>query len=400
MTKSLTSSAVFLSCVWFLSLLPTGDAAGQNAKSQPKPAAGANASAAETGSTSTRTQLQPVPETGLRPLPFDPYESFANAPPSYVGPSYPMTACPPVRQNRYRAFLEYLYLQPGSAARTGYALPINGAVLPPPTPPVPLGQTAIVDPPYQSGVRLGVAMALDPCRPRDDWSLVYSYLQSSADDSLSVDPQTSTVIQALVLHPSTLAADQVYLDAAGHGDLEFHLLDIERRANPVDCGYQLNAILGARFARLEQDFGARFTNSTTVEDVGTEINFDGGGFKLGLDGQLQSPRNRLLLYGRGTASFLAGTFRSSYVQNDSFRGVVAQSSRSDDSIVPILDLEMGIGWTSRQDRWQLRLGYLFNAWYNVVSNERLIHSVQQAQAGDIRDTLTFDGLVARAEFRF
>jgi hypothetical protein len=230
--------------------------------------------------------------------------------------------------------------------------------------------------------------------------LIYSYFDSTKTDSISVEPETSTVIEALVLHPSTAAADQVYLEATGRGDLEFHLLDLERRANLVDCGYTLNTILGARYANLQQEFGAQFTSSTTLEEVSTAINFDGGGFKLGLDGQLHSSRNRLLLYGRAAATFLAGRFRSDYTQTDSFRGVVVHSTRKDDSIVPMLDLEMGVGWTSREDRWHMRLGYLFSAWYNVVANEPFIHSVQHAQAGDIRDTLTFDGLVARAEFRF
>jgi hypothetical protein len=182
--------------------------------------------------------------------------------------------------------------------------------------------------------------------------------------------------------------------------LKFHLFDIDRRKTITNCSYSLAYLFGVRFAKLSQDFNSAFVNSTTVENVATTINYDAGGLRFGMNGKLRSSTSGMMLYGQAVGSLLAGRFKSSYTQTDSYDGVVAYSSRNDDSIVPILDLELGFGWASQNDRWELRAGYLFSAWYNVVSNERFIQSVQNTQAGDIRDTLTFDGLVARAEFRF
>ena len=393
MIRSLTSSASFVFCAWFLAAQLVGEVSGQD-----------NSTSSNQGSTSgsvSSQPLRPLPQSELRPLPFDPYESFADAPPSYLGPVYPSTSCPPVRPKRYRSFIEYLYLQPGSVARTGYAMPVNGPVLPPNSPPVPMGATAFVDPGYSSGVRLGFGFEVDPCRPGDEWSMVYTYFKNSKSSSIGVDPQDSIVIDSLVIHPSTTAADKVYLNASGDGSLEFHILDVDRKTNVTNCAYTLDYILGLRLANMNQDFSSQFVNSTTVETVKTSIDYDGAGFKLGLDGQLHSRRNRMRIYGRGSATFLAGRFSSSYTQTDSITGgTVVYSTRFDDSVVPVQDLEMGFGWASRDERWQLRLGYLFNAWYNVISNENFIDSVQNAQAGDVRDTLTFDGLVTRAEFRF
>ncbi len=402
MIRSLTSPAPYVFCVWLLVAQVASEASGQNNNASNQ---GANADAAASSSGAVTGQqplqpLQPLPQSELRPLPFDPYESFVDAPPNYLGPVYPSTSCPPVRRNRYRGFIEYLYLQPGSVARTGYAMPVNGPVLPPTTPPVPMGATAFVDPGYSSGVRLGFGIEVDPCRPGDEWSLAYSYFKNTTSSSISIDPLDSIVIDSLVIHPSTTAADKVYLDASGNGNVEFHLLDVDRKTNVTNCGYTLDYILGLRFANMKQHFDSRFVNSTTVEDVDTSIKYDGAGFKLGVNGQLHSTRNGLRIYGRSSATFLAGRFHSSYTQTDSFSGVVVHSTRNDDSIVPVLDLEMGLGWASRNDRWQIQLGYLFNAWYNVIGNENFINSVQNAQAGDVRDTLTFDGLVTRAEFRF
>ncbi len=68
--------------------------------------------------------------------------------------------------------------------------------------------------------------------------------------------------------------------------------------------------------------------------------------------------------------------------------------------MPILDLELGLGWRGPRDRWRFSAGYLFSAWFNVVSNEEFIRTVQSGQMHGVDDTLTFDGLVARAELRF
>jgi hypothetical protein len=345
--------------------------------------------------------LQPVPESQSqslsqpRPLAYDPYRSFVDAPPSYLGPCYP--ACPMPRRNRFRAFIEYLHLHPGNIAATSYAVPVNGAVIPPPEPRVPVGATAIVDPVYQPGVRLGFGMTFDPCI---EWALTYSYFESTTSHSIDVDAANNVVLDALVLHPGTLAADNVYLNAEAGSSLRFHLLDFDRRRIVTDCSYTLGYLFGVRFARLEQEFDSVFVNSTTVEQVATKINFDGAGFRAGLDGEVHASTNGLMLYGQAIGSLLTGRFSSEYAQTDNFQGVVANSSRKDNGLVPILDLEFGLGWTGRNDRWELRAGYLFSAWYNVVSNEAYIRSVQNSQTGDIRDTLTFDGLVARAEFRF
>ena len=159
-------------------------------------------------------------------------------------------------------------------------------------------------------------------------------------------------------------------------------------------------VLGARYADLEQDFNARFTNTTTIEDVAASIRFEGGGIRTGLEGEWRSTTTGLLLYGRGLASFVAGSFRSSFVQQNNIAGVLVSTSQSEDRIVPILDIELGVGWLSPRERWRISAGYLFSSWHNIVSTPEYIQAVHAAQFDDMRDTLTFDGFVARVEFRF
>ncbi|NIP86321.1 MAG: hypothetical protein GTO03_12445, partial [Planctomycetales bacterium] len=136
----------------------------------------------------------------------------------------------------------------------------------------------------------------------------------------------------------------------------------------------------------------------------THIDFDGAGIRLGLEGEFPAQHSGFWAYAKGHASFLAGDFKSSYRQtNRPMVGppaVLVSTSRKDERIVPILDLELGLGWRGPRDRWRFSAGYLFSAWFNVVSNEEFIRTVQSGQMHGVDDTLTFDGLVARAELRF
>ena len=133
----------------------------------------------------------------------------------------------------------------------------------------------------------------------------------------------------------------------------------------------------------------------------TQIDFDGGGIRAGLNGDVISETG-LFGYANGYASFIAGEFRSTFRQTDAaaMPTVIATTTRSDDRVVPILDLEIGVGWQSPTAAWRVTAGYLFSAWFNVVSTDDFIQAAHTAQFGGLSDTLTFDGLAARLDFRF
>jgi len=66
--------------------------------------------------------------------------------------------------------------------------------------------------------------------------------------------------------------------------------------------------------------------------------------------------------------------------------------------VSILDLELGIGWSTPGGRLRMTGGYMVNSWFNTVTTADFIGAVQRNDFTDLDDTLTFDGLVVRAEF--
>jgi hypothetical protein len=120
--------------------------------------------------------------------------------------------------------------------------------------------------------------------------------------------------------------------------------------------FSVNYLLGARYGNQEQDFGTMFTDNGT-ETVATDIDFDGGGLRIGVDAERQACNSRLRLYTRGSASFQAGRFRASYFQGQSFDPSVVATDWEAGRIVPVLDLELGAGWSSCSGCLRFNAGY-------------------------------------------
>jgi len=307
-------------------------------------------------------------------------------------PCVPDVFCP---DYSWQFFGDFLWLQ----ARNGevaYAAAFNGPVAPPPPPPVQIRPVATVDPGTDPGFRVGFSRLLNsPVR----LGATYTRYESNRSHDLSITPPD--VIRSLVIHPGSAAADTDFLAARAGIGVDFDLIDVDYRGTFVcDEHYTFEYLIGLRYAMLQQDLHATFLNTTTIEQVGAEVGFDGGGIRLGLEGERRASRFGLLVYGRAAASFASGRFRADYVQSDNIFGTVVDTGWEADRIVPILDLELGVGWTSPRERLRMSLGYALSAWYNTVMLDEFIDAVQTNSFLVLGDTLTFDGLVARTEVRF
>lgn len=331
---------------------------------------------------------------------FDAYNNPAAACPPLVAPQ-PLVTAP---EQRFHLFGEYLYLRPNDAAMVSYALPVNG-LLPPPAVAAPAGAVGIVDPGYSSGFSVGGGFTWN--QGGSELLGAYTTYDSDASSALSVTPPSPNVISPLVLHPATLAAGSNFTSATGRGDVSFDLIDLEfRRAIAIEDWVRSSYHIGARYAKLDQGFYARFDGGVAPgpasQDVAAQVDFDGAGIRLGLSADLCSPRTGMFLYSNGFASFIAGEFQGTFTQTDATVApiVTATTSRSDDRVVPILDIELGVGWQSRAGGLRLTAGYLFSAWFNVVGIDEFIRATHAAQYSGLADTMTFDGLSARADWRF
>ena len=299
-------------------------------------------------------------------------------------------ACEPrVFAHRTGAFGEYIFLQP-SGADVAYVQPRDGLD---PLTSVPFGPVSVVDPDYQPGARIGGSFALDGCSSIRG---TYTWYESSTSDSVAIDVPNS--LNSLLIYSGAFRAASTSLLADAAYDIDFQLIDVDYRATLFNTNRtQINYLLGARYGQLDQELISNQQASPGTTTVESDIDFDGAGIRVGLEGERRCCNNGLFVYGRGTASFLVGEYRSSFVQTNTFAGVQAQTAWDDDRITSVLEYEIGVGWSSRGGRLHLSAGYLVAAWYNAVTTPTWIDAVQADNFVDVGDTLTFDGLTARVE---
>ena len=295
---------------------------------------------------------------------------------------------------RVRLFGDFLYLRPRNA-EVPYAVPFNGPITPPPAIPVQVGRIATVDPDYEPGFRVGMERCLSEC---SSIGVTYTQLDTSTSDAISVGERY--VLRSMVIHPSTLDAAEDWLDAAASYDIGYKLIDVDYRRIWL-CGprHRLSYVAGARYGRLEQTFRSTFATLGT-ESIDTDIDFDGGGIRVGLEGERQAACSGWLVYGRAAASFVAGEFRGRYFQGSSEDPEIVDTSWKAGRLVPMLDLELGVGWATQSGCLRMTAGYMVSAWYNTVKTSDFIGAVQTNDFGGLSDTLTFDGFVVRSELRY
>ncbi|MCR4410895.1 MAG: Lpg1974 family pore-forming outer membrane protein [Thermoguttaceae bacterium] len=333
------------------------------------------------------------------PGPAQPAPAAAPVPAPQIGDA---ACCEPCCRERccfcnWQVFGEFLYLRPRSA-EIEYAVPFNGPIGP--GTPIQVGRTAMVDPDYEPAFRLGFARALDECA---SLGATYTHFESETADAISLTEQPY-VLRAMVLHPSTFDAAIDWLSARAQQDMRFDLVDVDYRHIFLRRDrYWVNYLIGVRYASLEQSFQATFTEQIQ-EDVRSEINFDGGGIRIGLEGERHACNSGLLVYGKSAASFVGGEFRSTYFQGSTQDPLIVDTSWKAGRLVSMLDLEVGAGWMSCNGRWKLTAGYMVSGWLNVVKLNDYIRGVQANNYSALDDmtdnALTFDGFVARAEVRW
>jgi hypothetical protein len=307
-------------------------------------------------------------------------------------------SCPPLWAHRSGVFGEVMFLR-ARGAEVAYAVPINGAIVPPGVAPIQVGGTAVADPDYSAGFRIGGAYALDAC---SSISLSYTHFQSSGGDTDSATaPQ---VLRSLVFHPGTANAGSDFLDAFAAADVDFNLVDADYRAVWASGDlWVVNYLVGARYAGLKQDFTGIYSGTGTTDTLVSNLNFDGGGMRVGIDATRFAGNSGLLFYGKSSASFVAGEFRGHYTQSSDVDPLIVDTSWKAGRVISILDLELGAGWQSCCGRWRVTGGYMIASWLNTVPQNQWIQAVQNNNFADLSDSvnpITFDGFTTRLEYRW
>lgn len=296
--------------------------------------------------------------------------------------------------NYLQFFADFLNLRP-RGTEVAYAVPVDGPVTPVLGNGIQIGRTASVDQDYQAGWRAGFILG----NGGSGRSLMARWTRFESENSDAISIGAPDAIRSLVTHPLGRNEASDGLQASANYDIEFDAFDIMASIPCLNrsCGWTTELLLGARYADLSQGFRSSLdVNGSTV--VNTDIDFRGAGPQLGLLTNVPLGRRSCFLYASGTATFLVGNADARYRQSDIFAGSLVDTNWDSARISPVLDAELGTGW--RLGRLQFRVGYLVNAWFNTVRTSDYINAVQTNSPDDLGSTISFDGLMARAQLTF
>jgi hypothetical protein len=261
---------------------------------------------------------------------------------------------------------------------------------------------AVLDSDFEPNFRAGFNVRLSDCVTL---ATQYAYVRTETQTGASISAADGE-LQPLLMHPGTINVLSNVQDASGTLSIEQDLLDVDLKGLMTgtdqqcqNCADQINYIAGVRFARFDQELGVAYavTGTTTVDSA---IDFEGIGPRFGLEATRHANAYGLFAYGRAVTSVLVGEFDANFRQNNTFNGLEAFSSWSSGRIVPVLDLELGLGWTGPGRHLRISGGYLVSAWWNVVTLDDYIEATHVLEYRDLSGVMTFDGLVARAEWLF
>ena len=279
-------------------------------------------------------------------------------------------------------------------AEVPYAVEANGPIAPG-TVPIQRGELGILDSDYDLGFRAGANIALDTVSSID---VRFTFFESETDDELS--STSPFIVRSLVSHPSTSNAASDVLSSVANLDIDFQIIDLSYRHLWKCCDlFSANYVVGARYADFDQEFDVDFVKNVD-ESVQTDLDFEGAGLRIGLETQRFSCRNQLHVYANGYASLLSGQFSGHYFQGNNFDGTEVDIRWEAGRVVPILDFEAGVGWSSLNNKLNLSAGYMVSAWFNSVLTNDFINAVQTNNYLDLDESIWFDGLQARVSYSF
>jgi hypothetical protein len=310
--------------------------------------------------------------------------------------------CCPGWCHRINIFGEFLYLRARNA-EIAYAVPVDGGL-----PPAGFGGTlqvgpvATLDPDWEPAYRVGAGFTLN-----ETTAIVASYTNYESrtlDQVQTPGGGPATGVFPLVLNPFPVAAGALPLDAFGLMDLNFRHIDVDYKGLiAYNCDYKVNYVVGVRYTELEQLLAVRYEPIAIQlgANVLSNVDFEGAGLKLGMEGEYYGVNSQWFAYGKGYASLIGGEFRTTYQSGFDIDAQVVNTSMNVGRLVGIYDIEVGAGWRNHCDNIRISAGYTYSIWTNVMKNNEWINAVQQNnfvdQSDNFNGLLTFDGFTVKAE---
>ncbi|MDZ4657632.1 MAG: Lpg1974 family pore-forming outer membrane protein [Bythopirellula sp.] len=309
------------------------------------------------------------------------------------------SCCPPWWAHRTGVWGEFLYLQATDADVTHAQQQngIGGAGT------VPFGIIDRADPDYEPAYRVGVDICCTSCS-----SIFASYTDYESNSFGSLNAPVITggggAVGSLVHHPG--AALTASVGPVNHSyDIDFQIGDFGMRRvwHSGPC-HVVNWSVGGRYGHLDQEFfqtGVFGGGQGGQVDTTTEIEFDGGGLRFGIDAERRFADTGWSVYGKALVAPMTGRFHANYEMVNQTTDIdLALANWSDDRIVTNLEYEAGLAWMSCCCHWRVTGGYTVAHWFNAVTTDSFINAVKANDYEDVNGPLAFSGLVTRVEYRW
>jgi hypothetical protein len=266
---------------------------------------------------------------------------------------------------------------------------------------VPDGLVGVAAPEYEPAFIVGANWALSDCS--SIWAS-YTHFESRTTDSLAAPPGVGGTVNSLVLHPGTVNAGSTSSFVEADYDIDFEMVDLNfSRLMSGSNRHAINYHAGARYASLDQRFNQTGVFAPPTGDLNTSsiIDFEGVGPRIGIDGRGRLGCGGFSIYGNTFLSFLLGEFHSTYEQfNFTTDTREAFSDWTDTRLVPQLESEIGLSWQNCSGCFRVSAGYQLQWWFNAITVGDHVRAVQNNNFVDVGDTIVFDGLTTRVEWRF
>ena len=302
----------------------------------------------------------------------------------------------------WHGYGDYLYLRPRNEGME-FAVPVDPTTL------TQTGPTFSMNPEFAPGFRVGLSRAVNEC---SEIAVAYTYFRG--DNSTGAEATGTSVLQPLVFSPftpdtfPTNPLNVPWAIANAHEFTTFQYADVDFRHSLWSCDCScLNYIVGVRYAELGQEFDTNFADATmtNVAAMQTNVNFDGVGLRLGLDGE-RAVAGGFYTSAKAVANFIGGEFRANYIQGSNADALEVMTSWREARFVTILEAEVAAGWQSPGGRFRASVGYMLTDWLNAVKPSDYVTAVQTTPlasnpyhgANQLGSTaLVFDGLTGHVE---
>ena len=222
-----------------------------------------------------------------------------------------------------------------------------------------------------------------------------SYWRFDSDEDFSSTNPSGGTLHALLTHPDGI---QKADSASAHLDYELDVIDLEYTRPLFQSGsLTTSGLIGLRYARIDQDLSATYKSGANTERVTSDIETNMFGPKVGVMGKRSFFNDKFYFQVDGAISLLVGNTDAKY--KDIYISVLADTSSEYESVFPVYELDIGLGWTPLPDL-EFRLGYLISYWTDVLTQKTFIDDNHRAKAVDEGDSVTFDGIVFSAKYVF